>query len=76
MNAPSASAPPCTVSTPKFGGDIGAWTADHTAFWDTAVKGSSALRAAFVRELYHECARHEGAISGAIHWDLTKLFDT
>eukprot|EP00959_Pyramimonas_sp_CCMP1952_P093747 1961866-Pyramimonas_sp.AAC.1 len=52
------------------------WTTEHVAVWDTAVRGSSALKATLARELCHGRAVHEGAASVALHWGLKKLFDT
>eukprot|EP00959_Pyramimonas_sp_CCMP1952_P454124 9469403-Pyramimonas_sp.AAC.1 len=38
------------------GFDIDDWNKAHIDFWDSAVKGSSALKAALFRELAHEVA--------------------
>eukprot|EP00959_Pyramimonas_sp_CCMP1952_P301997 6319561-Pyramimonas_sp.AAC.1 len=46
------------------------WTDSHVAFWDAAVKKTSDLRAAMLREVLHECARGDGACSVSAHWDM------
>ena len=52
------------------------WEAKIGGFWDRAVAGSSALRAALVRELRHEIANHLGACTGGIYFDMAKFYDT
>eukprot|EP00959_Pyramimonas_sp_CCMP1952_P066719 1392832-Pyramimonas_sp.AAC.1 len=45
-------------------------------FWDTAMKGSSALQAAMLREVGHEAARSQGLCSVGAHWGLKRFFDS
>eukprot|EP00959_Pyramimonas_sp_CCMP1952_P226801 4741990-Pyramimonas_sp.AAC.1 len=54
---------------------IDTWTAEHVAFWGTAVEGSPALKATLIREFYHEYAVHEGYMSVAPHWGPAQFFD-
>ena len=56
--------------------DMEKWSQDRCNFWDTAVRGSSALQAALLRELGHEVARMLGYCSVGAHWDLTRFFDS
>ncbi len=53
-----------------------AWEAEHIGFWDTAVKNSSALRAALLRLLYQELAIGEGLDLALLLWDLEKFYDS
>ena len=48
------------------------WTQD----WDTAKKGSSAIKAALRRAVVSEVAVLKGQLSAAVLWDLTSFFDT
>lgn len=54
---------------------IRAWEATGAGFWDDALRGSSALRAAAVRLLWAEVARAEGDQCAAVFWDLEKFYD-
>eukprot|EP00959_Pyramimonas_sp_CCMP1952_P108879 2276682-Pyramimonas_sp.AAC.1 len=54
----------------------GEWSASLSAFWDTAIAGSSALRAALIRAVMDEGA-HELAFEHAtLFLDLTKFYDS
>ena len=44
-------------------------------FWDTAVKGSSALRAGLIRLVKDECANMEGSVYATVLWDMEKFYD-
>ena len=44
-------------------------------FWDTAVKGSSALSSALHRCVLDEIAVNEGAQAVTAHWDIEKFYD-
>ena len=48
------------------------WTQD----WDTAGKGSSAVKAALRRAVVSEVAVLKGQVAVAVLWDLTSFFDT
>eukprot|EP00959_Pyramimonas_sp_CCMP1952_P359981 7537573-Pyramimonas_sp.AAC.1 len=39
------------------------WTAERQIFWDTAMRGASALQAALLRGVGHEVARSQGMCS-------------
>ena len=52
------------------------WEVDHRAFWDTAVRGNSSLRAALARRLLDETAATVGAKCGALYVDIKKFFDS
>jgi hypothetical protein len=49
---------------------------EHSGFWDTAVRGSSALQAALAHALNDELAVARGYEAVAVHFDLGKLRDT
>ena len=49
------------------------WDADKAEFWDTALKGSSCLRAALCRALKVEVATAQGFASVGLLWDLAAL---
>ena len=51
------------------------WGRQHTASWDTAKEGSSALWPALVRGLKAEIASGTKKVFGASLWDLHKFFD-
>eukprot|EP00959_Pyramimonas_sp_CCMP1952_P172689 3608367-Pyramimonas_sp.AAC.1 len=40
------------------GRDVDSWTTERAAFWDAAIRGSSALVAALLREVGHEVASY------------------
>eukprot|EP00959_Pyramimonas_sp_CCMP1952_P242672 5072272-Pyramimonas_sp.AAC.1 len=58
------------------GDHIHEWTAEHTDFWDSAVRESSALQAALLREVCHEVAGALKVDPASLHWDMEKLFDS
>ena len=52
------------------------WSEGLEAFWDSAIKGSSALRAALVRSLLNETAYNMGISATTLYADLARFFDT
>ena len=56
-------------------GLVKSWERQHTASWDTAKEGMSALWPALVRGLRAEVASGTGEAFGASLWDLHKFFD-
>ena len=56
--------------------NITQWDADKAEFWDTALKGSSCLRAALCRALKVEVATAQGFASVGLLWDLAAFFDS
>ena len=56
-------------------GLVKGWEQQHTASWDTAKEGMSALWPALVRGLRAEVASGTGEAFGASLWDLHKFFD-
>ena len=52
------------------------WEDDTQGFWDKAIRGSSALRAAVLREFAHELGACLGTTSATLQLDLEKIFDT
>ena len=52
------------------------WEEVWTQEWDTAKKGSSAIKAALRRAVASEVAVLKGLLSAAVLWDLTSFFDT
>ena len=55
---------------------MAAWTARKVGFWDTAVKGSSALKTALIREFWNEVCREKGFEVADLLLDMEKFFDT
>ena len=53
-----------------------AWEIAHQGFWDTAIKGSSPLRAAILRELQAELCNWHGVSHSQVLWDMEKFFDS
>eukprot|EP00972_Heterocapsa_arctica_P062892 9277536-Heterocapsa_arctica.AAC.1 len=51
---------------------ISAWEQEHFRHWDSAVKGSSALRAAMISELKGEISLRLGTPTLQICWDVEK----
>ena len=49
------------------------WTSGPDQFWDTAVKGSSALRAALLRSMLDETAMLAGAEVATLLLDIEKM---
>eukprot|EP00972_Heterocapsa_arctica_P045952 6780109-Heterocapsa_arctica.AAC.1 len=47
------------------------WEREKAGFWDTAIKGSSALEAAVLRAFKDELATECGLVTATILWDLT-----
>eukprot|EP00959_Pyramimonas_sp_CCMP1952_P452665 9466971-Pyramimonas_sp.AAC.1 len=52
------------------------WTEKQGAFWDTAIVGPSALRAALARAILGECSRGLGVSCATIFLDLQKFDDS
>ena len=59
-----------------FAPDLAHWTEERCGFWDSAVKGSSALTAALARSAEAEIAYHSGKQSAGIFWDSESFFDS
>ena len=57
------------------GGSYLTWDAQRARFWDSAVAGSSALRAAILRRFNEELSHLNGDIVATVFFDLTKFFD-
>jgi hypothetical protein len=55
---------------------ISKWEDEHAGHWDQAVRGSSALRAAILREVRNDLARWAGMHVATILWDCAKFFDS
>ncbi|CAE8616817.1 unnamed protein product, partial [Polarella glacialis] len=55
---------------------MSSWEEEHHGFWDTAIRGSSPLRAALVRELKNECCAWMNIDVGQILWDVEKFYDS
>ena len=49
------------------------WESTRAGFWDSAVKGSTPLRAALIRELYNEVPVYMGLAVAQILWDMEKV---
>jgi hypothetical protein len=56
--------------------ECGQWEQDIAGFWDTAISGSSCLRAALARALGMEAAQARGFATIGILWDLAAFFDS
>ena len=56
----------CKVRKPA----VESWEEEKHGFWDTAIKGSSALQVGLVRELRHELAAGLGSTTGGLYFDL------
>ena len=54
---------------------VSEWESRRAGFWDSAVKGSTPLRAALIRELYNEVASYLGVTVTQILWDMEKFYD-
>ena len=52
------------------------WDADNAGFWDAAVAGSSALRAALMRRLSDEVAHELQRPAASVLWDIEKFYDS
>ena len=52
-----------------------AWEDSKAAFWDTAIRGSSALYTALSRALLDEAADINGIAYGAVYFDMEKFYD-
>ena len=50
------------------------WSSERFNFWDTAIRGSSALQAALYREVGHVMASYMDQCSVGLYWDLKKFF--
>jgi hypothetical protein len=55
---------------------IGEWEDHHHGFWDSAVKGSSPLRAALARALKMEAGVAMGFVAVGGLWDVAAFFDS
>ena len=51
------------------------WEQAQGDFWDSALKGNSALRAALVRTVFTETAESFGAEAAGLAWDMDKFYD-
>ena len=61
---------------PKMSSDIvERWSRDLEGNWDTALKGSSALRAALLRATLNEMAAHLGIAHASLYADISKFYD-
>ena len=56
--------------------EMAAWTEKKAGFWDTAVKGSSALKTALMREFWNEVCLEKGLEAAELLLDMEKFFDT
>eukprot|EP00973_Karenia_brevis_P091927 12409883-Karenia_brevis.AAC.1 len=56
--------------------EIVVWDEKKAGFWDTALRGSSALRAQLARALEVELANEEGLWVLHLLWDMRKFFDS
>ncbi len=57
------------------GDDVADWDADKAGHWDTAIAGSSPLRAHLLRALEVELAVAEGLSVSHFLWDMEKFYD-
>jgi len=55
---------------------ISDWDKEAAGFWDTAIKGSSCLRAALCRALKVEMAHARGYATIGLLWDISAFFDS
>ena len=62
----------CQIRKPE----VETWGAQSHGIWDTALKGSAALRVAVARELRHELHSGLGSVTGGLYFDLEKFYDT
>eukprot|EP00974_Lingulodinium_polyedra_P028790 2773808-Lingulodinium_polyedra.AAC.1 len=54
---------------------VASWSSEAAAHWDTAVKGSSALRTAMVRLIRNEAAQRLGFAVGGVFYDAANFYD-
>ena len=59
-----------------FGVDMDDWQEAQLAFWDDAVRGSSALQAALKRRLFDELHGHKDQVCITGYCDLEKFYDS
>ena len=59
-----------------LGFQMNEWQEDQQAFWDDAVRGSSALQAALQRRLYDELDGHSTKVSVTGYCDLEKFYES
>eukprot|EP00959_Pyramimonas_sp_CCMP1952_P149418 3126618-Pyramimonas_sp.AAC.1 len=52
------------------------WSDGLSAFWDTAIRGSSALRAAMMRSLMDEAAATRDFATATVLLDIAKFYDS
>ena len=55
---------------------VHAWELAQAGGWDTAIAGSSSLRAGIVRIIRDECDASDGLYCASLLWDCDKLYDT
>ena len=55
---------------------VSSWESEHRDFWDTAIKGSSALMAAILREAKNEICHHLDIDVIQFLWDGEKFYDS
>ena len=55
---------------------VAKWEDAKAGFWDSAVKGSEALRTAIAREVKNEVCVELGKPAVQICWDMEKFYDT
>ena len=55
---------------------VAEWEDGFVGHWDTAVRGSSALRAAVARAFAAEYAVALGATAATVYWDIEKFYDS
>ena len=55
---------------------IAEWDEEKAGFWDTAIRGSSCLRAALARALRMEVAVAQGFAAAGILWDIAAFYDS
>lgn len=56
--------------------DVASWEAARVGFWDTAIRGNSALRIASLRRLKNEFAVAKFDSTAALLWDCEKFHDS
>ena len=57
-------------------GEVRAWDRDHARFWDSAIQGNSALKAALLRRALDESAHALGVASLTLLADIEKFYDS
>ncbi len=54
---------------------VGRWSAEKARHWDRAIAGSSALRAAILRQTRLDIASYQRFSWGQVLWDAEKFYD-